>query len=272
MTVQKFQCYDMGSQADGEPTMHYQTTQSGVSSHKIVDGKQTSTTSGVTSVKTTSKEAGVMIGGVSIHPDEAEAFMKEIEDDQQKEESDQQKAEEEKAEMESKGFDENITMTLEDLDQGSLANAVNQFTNGELTDENIAKAVSSLGFGDEESALEVGGNIISSLSDSFADIAEQEGFESTTGWDAMLQWNKVEAGKALHDWINTRGQDDSRLREALREAWNSYGKASNAQLVEVMQEDGYEVRKTQGGGIAIKGNEFDDWTTWREVRESFKKI
>ena len=88
--------------------------------------------------------------------------MKEIEDDQQKEEADQQKAEEEKAEMESKGFDENITMTLEDLDQGSLANAVNQFTNGELTDENIAKAVSSLGFGDEESALEVGGNIISS--------------------------------------------------------------------------------------------------------------
>ena len=53
-----------------------------------------------------------MIGGVSIHPDEAEAFMKEIEDDQQKEEADQQTAEEEKAEMESKGFDENITMTL----------------------------------------------------------------------------------------------------------------------------------------------------------------
>ena len=55
----------MGSQADGEPTMHYKTTQSGVSSHKIVDGKETTTTSGVNRATTRSKEAGVMIGGVS---------------------------------------------------------------------------------------------------------------------------------------------------------------------------------------------------------------
>ena len=63
-----------------------------------------------------------------------------------------------------------------------------------------------------------------------------------TGWDALMQWNKTQTGLALHDWINTRGQDSGRLREALREAWNSYGKADNADLVEALQADGYEVK------------------------------
>jgi hypothetical protein len=270
MTVQKFQVMSMGSQVDGEPTMHYQSTQSGVSSHKIVDGKQSSSTSGVMRATTRSKEAGVMIGGVSVHPDEAEAFIQEIEGEQAEAEEEAKQAEEQQPEVES--FSASTVEVLDNLDKGDLANAVNLAVDGQLDDENLAKAVSSLGFGTEEGALEVGKNIAHSLSVQFGDIAEQEGFDLDTGWDALMQWNKVEAGKALHDWVNTRGQDSGRLREALREAWNNYGKADNSQLIQVLEEDGYEVRKTAGGGIVIKGNEFSDWTTWRDVRETFKKL
>jgi hypothetical protein len=39
-----------------------------------------------------------------------------------------------------------------------------------------------------------------------------------------------------------------------------------------MMEEGYDVQELLNGDIAIKGNEFDHWTTWREVRESFKEI
>jgi len=270
MTVQKFQCYDMGSQADGEPTMHYKTTQSGVSSHKIVDGKETSTTSGVNRATTRSKEAGVMYNGISIHPDEAEAFIQEIEGEQAEAEEEAKQAEEQQPEAES--FSASTVEVLENLDTGDVAHAVNLFVDGKLDEDGLAKAVKSLGFSDEDSAKEVGQNLAHALSLKFGDIAEQEGFDLDTAWDAMVKWNKVEAGKALHDWMNTRGQDSGRLREALREAWNNYGKADNSQLVQVLEEDGYEVRKTAGGGIVIKGNEFSDWTTWRDVRETFKKL
>lgn len=270
MTVQKFQVMSMGSQADGEPTMHYQSTQSGVSSHKIVDGKQSSSTSGVMRATSRSKEAGVMIGGVSVHPDEAEAFIQEIEGEQAEAEEEAKQAEEQQPEVES--FSASTVEALENLDQGDVAHAVNLFVDGKLDDDGLAKAVKSLGFSDEDSAKEVGQNLAHALSLKFGDIAEQEGFDLDTAWDALIQWNKVQAGKALHDWINTRGQDSGRLREALREAWNNYGKADNSQLIQVLEEDGYEVRKTAGGGIVIKGNEFSDFTTWREVRETFKKL
>jgi hypothetical protein len=270
MTVQKFQVMQMGSQQDGEPTMHYQTSQSGVSSHKIVDGKESTSTSGVMRATTKSKEAGVMIGGISVNPEEAEAFRKEIEGEQVEAEEAEAKNEQEEKEVES--FSHSTNQVLDDLDKGDLSNAVNLAVEGQLDDANLAKAVSSLGFGSEESALEVGQNIVHSLSGQFADIAEQEGFDMQTGWDALMGWNKTEASKALHDWVNTRGQDSGRLREALRESWNAYGRADNSQLVQVLQEDGFKVRRTSGGGILIKGNEFSDWTTWREVRETFKKM
>jgi hypothetical protein len=270
MTVTKFQVMSMGSQAEGEGTMHYETTQSGVSSHKIVDGKESTTNSGVLRATTTSKDAGVMIGGVSVHPDEAEAFIQEIEGEQAEAEERAAESEQEQAEVES--FSQSTTQVLDDLDAGSLAHAVNLAVDGQLDDSNIAKTVSSLGFSSEESALEVGRNLIDSMSEQFQDIAEQEGFEMQTGWDALMQWNKTQAGLALHDWINTRGQDSGRLREALREAWNSYGKADNADLVEALQADGYEVKRTSGGGIVVRGEEFSDWTTWRDVRKTFQKI
>ena len=260
MTVQKFQVMSMGSQQDGEPTMHYQSSQSGVSSHKIVDGKESTSVSGVTRVTTRSKEAGVMIGGVSVHPDEAQAFIDEIEGEQAQDEP------------QTESFDLGTTQVLDDMDKGNLANAVNLAIDGKLDDEAMAKAVSSLGFTDEESAKEVARNLTSALSEKFSVIAEEEGFDLQTAWDAMIAWNKVEAGKAVHDWMNTRGQDSGRLREALREAWNNYGKADNTELIQVLEEDGYDVRRTAGGGIVLKGNEFSDWTTWREVRETFKKV
>ena len=55
----------------------------------------------------------------------------------------------------------------------------------------------------------------------------------------------------------------------MREAWNAYGKSSNTDLVENLKSDGYEVQATSSG-IVIKGNEFSDWTTWREARNVFK--
>ena len=269
MAVQKFQVMSMGSQQDGEAPMHYQSSQSGVSQYKSVDGKETMQSSGVTKVTTRSKEAGVMVGGVSVHPDEAQAFIDEIEGEQAEAEAEAEQAEEETP---AESFNMGTTEVLDDIDKGDLANAVNLAIDGKLDDANLAKAVNSLGFRDEEGALEVGRNVSDALSEKFSDIAEQEGFDMQTGWDAMLAWDKVKAGKAIHDWINTRGQDSGRLREALREAWNDYGKADNAQLIELLEEDGFDVRRTAGGGIVIKGNEFSDWTTWREVRETFKKV
>jgi len=267
MAVQKFQVMSMGSQQDGEAPMHYQSSQSGVSQYKSVDGKETMQSSGVTKVTTRSKEAGVMVGGVSVHPDEVDAFIQEIEGDEEEAE-----AEQAKDDTPPESFNIGTTEVLDDIDKGDLANAVNLAIDGKLDDTNLAKAVNSLGFGDIESATEVGRNVSDALSEKFSDIAEQEGFDMQTGWDAMLAWDKVKAGKAIHDWINTRGQDSGRLREALREAWNDYGKADNAQLIELLEQDGFDVRRTAGGGIVIKGNEFSDWTTWREVRETFKKV
>ena len=270
MAVQKFQVMSMGSQQDGEAPMHYQSSQSGVSQYKSVDGKETMQSSGVTKVTTRSKEAGVMVGGVSVHPDEVDAFIQEIEGEQAEAEEEAEQAEEQQSEVES--FSASTVEVLDNLDTGDVAHAVNLAIDGKLDDANLAKAVNSLGFGDVESATEVGRNVSDALSEKFSDIAEQEGFDMQTGWDAMLAWDKVKAGKAIHDWINTRGQDSGRLREALREAWNDYGKADNAQLIELLEQDGFDVRRTAGGGIVIKGNEFSDWTTWREVRVTFKKV
>jgi len=269
MTVIRYQATSVEGQHTQEPTIKYQTSQSGVSSHKIVDGKESTSVSGVTRVTTRSKEAGVMIGGVSVHPDEAQAFMDEIEGEQAEAEAEAEQAQDE---PQTESFDLGTTQVLDDMDKGNLANAVNLAIDGKLDDEAMAKAVSSLGFTDEESAKEVARNLTSALSEKFSVIAEEEGFDLQTAWDAMIAWNKVEAGKALHDWMNTRGQDSGRLREALREAWNNYGKADNTELIQVLEEDGYDVRRTAGGGIVLKGNEFSDWTTWREVRETFKKV
>ena len=267
MTVQKYQAHTMSSQESGEASIQYQTSQSGVSSHKIVNGKSTSETSGTLRAVTTSKDAGVMIGGISVAPGEAEEFLQEV----NQESVELEKAEETEQQV-TESFDNSTTLILDDLDKGDLANAVNLAVEGGLDDEGIANAVKSLGFEDQGSALEMGNNIINSLSARFQDIAEQEGFEMDTAWEALQQWNKAETGKAMHDWINGRGADDSRLRDAMREAWSNYGKADNSQLVEVLQADGYEVKRTQGGGIVVKGNDLGDWTTWNELRNSFKKL
>jgi len=267
MTVQKYQAHSMGSQESGEAPIHYQTTESGVNSHNIVNGKSTSQTSGTLRAVTKSKDAGIMIGGISVAPEEAEEFLNEINEEQveieQLEQSEEQVTE---------SFDNSTTLILDDLDQGDLANAVNKAMDGTLDDDSIANAVKNLGFKDKETALGVGNNIINSLSERFQNIAEQEGFEMETAWEALQQWNKVETSKALHDWINTRGTDDVRLRDAMREAWSSYGKADNSQLIEVLEQDGYEVKRTQSGGIVVRGNDLDDWTTWNEVRNSFRKL
>lgn len=268
MAVQKYQAHSMGSQEHGEAAIKYQTSESGVSSHKIVNGKSTSQTSGTLRAVTKSKDAGVMIGGISVAPEEAEEFLQEI-NDEQVEEAEQS---EQTVEQITESFDDSTTFILDDLDQGDLANAVNKALDGSLDSDGIANAVKSLGFEDQTTAVDVGNNIINSLSERFQDIAEQEGFEMDTAWEALQLWNKAETGKAMHDWINTRGTDDVRLRDALREAWSNYGKADNSQLVQVLQADGYEVKKTQGGGIVVRGNDLDDWTTWAEVRNSFKKL
>lgn len=268
MAVQKYQAHSMGSSEDGEASIQYQTSQSGVSSHKIVNGKSTSETSGTLRAVTTSKDAGVMIGGISVAPGEAEEFLKEINDKQVEEAELADQTDEQVTES----FNDSTTFILDDLDQGDLANAVNKALEGSLDDKGIANAVKSLGFEDQGSALEMGNNIISSLSARFQDIAEQEGFEMDTAWEALQLWNKAETGKAMHDWINGRGADDSRLRDAMREAWSNYGKADNSELIEVLQADGYEVKTTQGGGIVVRGNDLGDWTTWNEVRNSFKKL
>ena len=268
MAVQKYQAHSMGSQEHGEAAIKYQTSESGVSSHKIVNGKSTSQTSGTLRAVTKSKDAGVMIGGISVAPEEAEEFLQEINDEQVEQTELVDQADEQKPES----FDDSTTFILDDLDQGDLANAVNKAMDGSLDDDAIINAVKSLGFGDREAALGVGKDLLVSLESNFKNIAEQEGFEMEAAWNALLKWNKAEAGKAVHDWMSGRGIDNNRLRDALREAWSSYGKADNSQLVQVLQADGYEVKKTQGGGIVVRGNDLDDWTTWAEVRNSFKKL
>ena len=75
----------------------------------------------------------------------------------------------------------------------------------------------------------------------------------------------------MNDWINTRGQDSQRLREAMRNAWNAYGRMDNEDLIDELDEQGYDVQATSGGGIAVKGNELKDWTVWRDVRSVFQK-
>ena len=106
-----------------------------------------------------------MIGGVSVHPDEAEAFIQEIEGEQVEAEERDAESEQEQAEVES--FSQSTTQVLDDLDACDLANAVNLAVDGQLDDSNIAKTVSSLGFSSEESALEVGRNLIDSMSEQF---------------------------------------------------------------------------------------------------------
>ena len=83
--------------------------------------------------------------------------------------------------------------------------------------------------------------------------------------------NKAEAGKAIHDWVNARGVDSSRLQAALDESLNKYGRYENQGLIEVLQESGYEVRKSPAGVLIIRGNNYKDWTSWVEFRKQYKK-
>jgi len=46
MTVYRFQAHSIEGQHTEEPTINYSSTSMGVSSHKIVDGKESTTTSG----------------------------------------------------------------------------------------------------------------------------------------------------------------------------------------------------------------------------------
>jgi hypothetical protein len=45
----------------------------------------------------------------------------------------------------------------------------------------------------------------------------------------------------------------------------------NEDLIDELEEQGYNVQATSGGGIAVKGNELKDWTVWRDVRSVFQK-
>jgi hypothetical protein len=62
-------------------------------------------------------------------------------------------------------------------------------------------------------------------------------------------------------------QEDSELSNQ-----NQVSQFTSLNLVKVMMEEGYDVQELVNGDIAIKGNEFDHWTTWREIRESFQEI
>lgn len=265
----RFQAHSITDTHTSEPTIHYSSSSSGVNSHKIVDGKEMSGSSGVTRVTSKSKDAGVMVGGISVHPDEVEDFIKELEGDQADAEAEAERAEEEVSE--STAFDESANIVLNDLDRGDLANAVNLAVKGELNEDNIARAVASLGFGDKESALEVGNNVIESLTASFDRLAEAEGMDRHTAWNAMMKWNQTESGKAIQDWVATGGVDAERLKHAISEGLNAYGKPDNEALVSVLKEDGYEVKRNPSGGLAIKGNGFKDWTNWREFRNAYKQ-
>ena len=266
MTVYRFQAHSIEGQHTEEPTINYSTTSTGVSSHKIVDGKESTSTSGVNRAYTRSKEAGVKIGGISVAPHEAEDFIKQLEGEQEEAETESK----EEAPLPSESFNQSTNIVLQDLDRGDLSNAINLAVKGELTEDKMIDAVSSLGFSEREGALEVANNLFGSLNEQFDEIADQEGISPKDARNILKVWsNTTESTKAIHDWINTGGADSGRLREAMREAWNAYGKSSNTDLVENLKSEGYEVQATSSG-IVIKGNEFSDWTTWREARNVFK--
>ena len=266
MTVYRFQAHSIEGQHTEEPTINYSTTSTGVSSHKIVDGKESTSTSGVNRAYTRSKEAGVKIGGISVAPHEAEDFIKQLEGEQEEAETESK----EEAPLPSESFNQSTNIVLQDLDRGDLSNAINLAVKGELTEDKMIDAVSSLGFSEREGALEVANNLFGSLNEQFDEIADQEGISPKVARNILKVWsNTTESTKAVHDWINTGGADSGRLREAMREAWNAYGKSSNTDLVKNLKSDGYEVQATSSG-IVIKGNDFSDWTTWREARNVFK--
>lgn len=265
----RFQAHSVSDQHTEEPTINYSTSQTGTTQYKNVDGKETVQVGGVTQVKTKSKDAGVMYGGISIAPDEIEDFVQEVEGEQaEQEENEEALAEEEQEEPE--GFSANTNVILDDIDRGDLANAINQAVDGELDEENIIGAVSSLGFSDRESAVEVGNNLMDSFKEYFASVAATEGMDAETSWYALTTWNKEEAKKAMHDWVNTRGVDSSRLKEALSQSLNKYGSYENQGLVEVLQSSGYEVRRSPSGGLIVKGNGYTDWVNWSEFRKIYK--
>ena len=265
----KFQAHSVTDTHTDEPTIHYSTSSSGVSSYKNVGGKESLTSSGVTRATSRAKDAGVMIGGLSIHPDEVEDFLREIEGEQAEAEDEAEQADDEVAE--STAFEESANIVLNDLDRGDIANAVNLAVKGELNEDNIARAVSSLGFGDRDSAIEVGNNVIDSLTKSFEKLAQAEGMDKHTAWHAMMDWNRTEAGKAVQDWVATGGVDAERLKNAISEGLNAYGKPENEALVSVLKEDGYEVKRSPSGGLIIKGNGVADWVSWREFRNAYKQ-
>lgn len=265
----RFQAHSISDTHTDEPTIHYSSSSSGVNQYKSVNGKESMTSSGVTRATSRAKDAGVMIGGLSIHPDEVEDFVREIEGEQAEADDEAEQADAEVAE--STAFEESANIVLNDLDRGDLANAVNLAVKGELNEDNIARAVSSLGFGDRDSALEVGNNVLDSLTNSFEKLAEAEGMDKYTAWNAMMQWDQNEAGKAVQDWISTGGVDAERLKHAISEGLNAYGKPENEALVNVLKEDGYEVKRSQSGGLIIKGNGITDWMHWREFRNAYKQ-
>jgi hypothetical protein len=251
-----------------DPQFNYNLSVNQMTSHSIVDGNETTSSGGVTSVKVESSDAGINIGGVNVSPYEAEQFQKQLE----KGDQDESHTDEQDGTSPSETFDNNTNTVLDDLDAGDLANAINIATIGEgLNDDAVADMVSSLGFSDRESALEVGTNLIDSAREPFNRIARSEGFEGEGAWNALRAWNKTELRNAVNDWITSRGQDTQRLREAMRNAWNAYGRADNVDLIEELEEQGYRVQSTSSGGIVVKGNELDDWTVWRDVRSIFQK-
>jgi hypothetical protein len=143
---------------------------------------------------------------------------------------------------------------------------------GDLDDEGLVEAVKSLGFSDKESALEVARNVKGSLEDQFDKIAQEEGlFNSDDAWNILTSWsNKAEATRAVGDWMHTNGMDTERLRESMREAFLAYGRSDNQDLINNLEHMGYEVKGTSSGGIIIKGNGLNDWSTWSEAREAFR--
>mgnify|MGYP001319269364 CR=1 FL=1 len=261
--------YQVGSVDNNDtpnPNFKYDLSVNKMTSHSIVDGVETTQSGGVTSVKTRSPEAGVMIGGISVSPQEAEAFQRELENSESTEEI-------ATPEVDAHAFDNNLTSVLNDIDRGDLANLVNEATLGSgLNDDTLARGVSSLGMSDKESAIEVGNNLVNALRDPFDKIAREEGMEGDMAFEALLNWNKTKTRDALNDWIVTDGLDANRLRDSMREAWNAYGRADNEELVEGLKADGFEVQRTSGGGIALRGGGyFDDWTVWSLAREMFRK-
>ena len=263
--VDRYQAHSITGQETDEPTIHYESSSTGMTSHSIVNGKETNVSGGVQRVLTRTPEAGVMIGGISVAPHEAEEFERSIQADYEA----AVKAESEREEVEVKGFDESTAFVLDDLDQGDLANAVNLAVKGELDDEKLAASVSSLGFNDRNEATKVGKQLMQSLEKSFEELSAAEGMDMRTAWDAMIKNNSTEANKAIQDWVFTGGLDNERLKQAIHEGLNAYGSIENEALIGVLKADGYEVMRNPSGGLAIRGNSFSDWTNWRDFRKVY---